>query len=48
MELMKLAGIVLTTAVVVQLLPLLFRKKLPVVGSGYTAPGWEKVAEVFR
>ena len=48
MGLIKLACIVVTTAIIVQMLPLFLNKKLQVVGSGFAAPGWERVAQVFR
>ena len=35
-------------AILVTILPRYFKKSLPAIWSGYTAPGWEKVRQVYK
>ena len=44
----KNALLVLLTAIIVAYEPRLFRNNLPIKGQGFAAPGWKKVADVFR
>ena len=48
MDLICAGLIAVITAVLVVVLPKYFKKPLPVIWSGYTAPGWEKVRQVYK
>ena len=48
MDLICAGLIAVITAFLVVVLPKYFKKPLPVIWSGYTAPGWEKVRQVYK
>ena len=44
----RTALIVVLTAVALQVLPSYFTPSLPKISDGFTAPGWEKLEQVFK
>ena len=48
MDLISAGLIAIATGVLVVVLPRYFKKPLPAIWSGYTAPGWEKVRQVYK
>ena len=48
MGLLNYSVVIAVTAVLVGWLPKLLEKRLPPNGEGFAAPGWRRVADVFR
>ncbi len=48
MSFIRSAGLVLLTAIIVMYVPTMMKRRLAAKAQGYAAPGWRKVADVFR
>ena len=48
MSLLRTAALIGVTAILVEFLPCLLRTQPPVITAGYTAPGFEEIAKIFR
>ena len=48
MSFLKTAALIGVTAILIEFLPWLLRTQPPVITTGYTAPGFEAIAEIFR